>query len=324
MKAIVYNQYGPPSVLKLTEVQKPVPKENEVLIKIHATTVTAGDWRMRKADPFLARIYNGLLKPKKINILGFEIAGEIEAIGKKVTRFQVGDQVFASCGIGFGGYAEYKCLPEDGIIALRPSNMSYVEAAAVPIGAMTAVRFLEAGEIQSGQKVLIYGASGSVGTYAVQLAKYYGAEVTGVCSTTNVTMVKSLGADHVIDYTKEDFTKNGVIYDVIFDTVGKSPFSGSVRSLKENGYFLRAMHIGLSPMIQGIWTNIMTNKKVVSEPEGGEKIEHLHFLKELIEAGKIKAVIDKQYPLEKIVDAHQYVQKGHKKGNVIIPIIQAA
>ena len=324
MKAVVYKQYGPPSVLKLTEIEKPTPKENEILIKIHATTVTAGDYRMRKADPFLARLYNGLFKPKKINILGFEIAGEVEAIGKNVSRFQIGDEVFASCGIGFGGYAEYKCLPEDGIVALKPSNMSYEEAAAVPIGAMTAIRFLEAGHVQSGQKVLIYGASGSVGTYAVQLAKYFGAEVTAVCSTSNMDMVQSLGADHVIDYTKEDFTQNGVIYDIIFDTVGKSPFSGSVRSLKENGYFLRAMHIGLSPMLHGIWTNITTSKKVVSETEGGEKIEHLHLLKELIEAGKVKAVIDKRYSLENIADAHAYVQKGHKKGNVIIPIIQAA
>ena len=318
------NKYGPPNVLKLTEIEKPKPKDNEILIKTHATTVTAGDYRMRKADPFLARLYNGLFKPKKINILGFEIAGEVETIGKDVTKFQIGDQVFASCGIEFGGYAEYKCLPEDGIVALKPNNMSYEEAAAVPIGAMTAIRFLEAGHIQSGQKVLIYGASGSVGTYAVQLAKYFGAEVTAVCSTSNMDMVRSLGADDVIDYTKEDFTQNGIIYDIIFDTVGKSPFSRSVRSLKETGYFLRAMHIGLSPMIQGIWINITTSKKVVSETEGGEKIEHLHLLKELIEAGKVKAVIDKRYSLENIADAHEYVQKGHKKGNVIIPIIQAA
>lgn len=322
MKAIVYKQYGPPNVLELTEVEKPTPNDNELLIKIHATTVTAGDYRMRKADPFLARLYNGLFKPKKINILGFEIAGDVEAVGKSVSHFQVGDKVFASCGIGFGGYAEYKCLAEDAIIAEKPSNMSYAEAAAVPIGGITALRFLRAGNIQNGQSVLIYGASGSVGTYAVQLAKHFGTKVTAVCSTANVEMVKSLGADKVIDYTREDFTQTNEKYDIIFDTVGKSPFTQSVATLKSGGFYLNAAQMGLLPMIRGLWVSKTTNKKVISDA-GGERREYLLFLKELIEAGHLKAVIDREYPMEDIIEAHQYVQKGHKKGNVIIPIIPA-
>ncbi len=319
MKAVVFTKYGSPEVLQLKEVEKPMPDDNELLIKIYATTVTSGDCRMRKADPFAVRFINGLTRPKKITILGNELAGEIEAVGKNVKLFSTGDKVFGQAGLSLGANAEYICLPEDGTLAIKPANLTYEQASVIPFGGNTALHFLRKGNITIGQKVLIYGASGSLGTAAIQLAKYFGAEVTGVCSTANVELVKSLGADKVIDYTKEDFTKNGLIYDIIFDTTGKSPFSGCVKSLKQKGVYLRAVHMTLLPFVQGLWTSITSSKQVI----GGvatERKENLVFLKELVEAGNIIPVIDRHYSLEQIAEAHKYVDKGHKKGNVAITV----
>jgi NADPH:quinone reductase-like Zn-dependent oxidoreductase len=316
MKAIVYEKFGSPDVLQLKEVGKPTPKDNEALIKIYATAVTKEDPDMRSSPGF-----NGILKPRH-PILGQELAGEVEATGKDVTRFKPGDQVF---GIdSFGAYAEYKCMPENGALAIMPFNLSYEEAASVPNGALTALPFLrDKAKVQSRQTVLIYGASGSVGAAAVQLSMYYGANVTGVCSTANLEWVKTLGADQVIDYTKEDFTENGKTYDIIFDTVGKCSFSACKGSLTDEGIYLATVPTP-AIMLQALWTAKRGGKKVKFAATGlrpaKEKVKDLAFLTELIETGKIKPVIDRCYPLEQMAEAHRYVEQGHKKGNVVITV----
>jgi len=323
MKAIVITKYGPPEVLEVRRVDKPAPKDNEVLIRIYASAVVATDPMFRKGDPFIGRFFTGLTKPKHA-IPGDVLAGEIEAVGKDVTLYKTGDQVYAACAMTQGGQAEYICLPQDGPLAIKPVNMNYEEAAGIPDGALGALNFLrDAGNIQSGQRVLINGASGSVGTYAIQLAKYFGAQVTGVCSTANVELVKSLGADHVIDYTQEDFTKDGKTYDFIFDAVGKSSFSRCKNSLTQSGVYVTTVP-SLDFMLGTLLTSKSKGRRAAFVAPGlrssSDKAKDLNFLKELIEAGKIRSVIDRRYPLEQIGEAHYYVEQGHKKGNVIITL----
>ncbi len=328
MKAVIWPKYGPPDVLELREVDKPTPKDDEILVRINATTVTAGDSELRRLDfPFYLklpmRFWVGLLKPRENTIPGTELAGEVESVGAGVTRFKVGDRVFGSTGMNFGANAEYICLPEnpadmEGGVAIMPSNMSFEEAATVPFGGRDALHFLRKGDIQKGQKVLINGAGGSIGTFAIQLAKLYGAEVAAIDSTAKLDMLRSIGADYVIDYTKEDFTQNGQVYDVIFDVVGTVSFSKSKGSIVENGTYLLANPIR-GQVLRGPWTRMTSNKKVVMETASGT-IEDLIHLRELIEAGKLTTVIDRSFPLEQIVEAHKYVDMGGKLGNVVITV----
>lgn len=322
MKAIVYSRYGPPDVLEVKQVKKPIPKDNEILVKVKATTVTVADIRSRSftvppAFWLPARITLGLRQPKK-EILGMELAGEVELIGRNVKKFKKGDQVFAATLTDFGAYAEYKCLKEDGPVAIKPSNISFGEAAAIPIGARTALYFLRKAGIKSGHDVLVYGASGSVGSYAVQIAKYLGANVTGVCSTSNLELVKSLGADKVIDYTAEDFANIDETYDVIFEAVNKSSFSVCIKLLKKNGTYINVTDP--LPNAQMLWTKMTTNKKLLLSSNSPESSEALNFLKELVEMGKLKVLVDRYYSFDEIVEAHRYVEKGHKKGNVVINV----
>ncbi|KPK28493.1 MAG: NADPH:quinone oxidoreductase [Desulfobacterales bacterium SG8_35_2] len=339
MKAIVFTKYGPPDVLQLEEVEKPVPGDNEVLIKIHATTVTAGDCEMRRFDLpawiwLPLRLYMGIRRPR-IKILGQELAGEIESVGKNVTQFRKGDPVFCPTKMSLGAYAEYICMPGNYAIVKKPDNLSYEEAATIPTGGLNALHFLMKGNIKNGEKVLIYGAGGSIGTYAVQIAKSLGADVTSVDSTGKLDMLHSIGADHVIDYTKEDFTQNSNHYDVIFDVVGKSSFLGSIRSLRHNGRYLLA-NPNPSLLIRGLWVSTKNNLPGWAtfhiRSEGGQsgkkvitglasyRTEHLNYLKELIEAGQLKPVIDRCYPLKQVAEAHTYVENGHKKANVVITV----
>ena len=323
MKAIVCTKYGSPDVLELKEVEKPTPKDNEVLIRVYAASATAADCMMRQGTPFYGRLFLGLMRPKN-PITGTGFAGAIEAVGKEVKLFKEGDSVFGETGIGFSTNAEYVCLPEDGVLATLPNNMTYEAAAPVCDGALTSWSFLkDIGKIQSGQRVLINGASGSLGSAAIQIAKYFGAEVTGVCSTTNLEMVKSLGADKVIDYTREDFTKTGQTYDIIFDTVGKSSFSRCKGSLRENGVYLSPV-LSLPLLFQMIWTSKVGNKKAKFSATGLRPVSELRVLlnelKECIEAGKIKSLVDRSYPLKQTAEAHRYIETGHKKGNVVITV----
>lgn len=323
MKAIVQTRYGSPDVLQLVEVARPAPQDNEVLVKIHATTVTATEAIFRQGKPLFARLFTGFRKPR-LQTLGEELAGEVVAVGAAVTAFQPGDAVFGTAGPNFGATAEYLCVPEDEVLAIKPANLSYGEAASTVDGFLTALPFLrDKGQIQSGQRVLINGASGSVGSAAVQIAKHYGAHVTGVCSTTNVDLVSSLGADEVIDYTREDFTQNGQTYDIIFDAVGKTSFPRCKNALTEDGVFLEA---GFSAGIlwHALWTSVAGGKRAKIAATGmrppAERVKDLRLLKDLLEAGTIQPVVDRTYPLAQIAEAHRYVDTGHKRGNVVISV----
>lgn len=315
MRAAVYFKYGPPEVFQVKQVEKPIPQKNDILIRVKATAVNSGDWRLRKADPWAVRLFFGLTKPK-IHILGSVFSGEVESVGEDVKHFKVGDFVFGHTDMNLGSYAEYLCISDTASIALKPANTSHKEAAVIPFGGVTALHFIKKAMIKPGQRVLVVGASGAVGTAAVQLAKSFGADVTGVCSTANIALVESIGADKVIDYTKEDFNKNGEMYDVIFDTVKAISVSRSKKSLNKNGVMILGA-TGISEMLQGLWISMTSSKKIITGVIR-HKAEDIIFLKELIEKDKFKPVIDRIYPLEQIAEAHAYVEKGHKKGNVVI------
>jgi NADPH:quinone reductase-like Zn-dependent oxidoreductase len=323
MKAVVCEKYGSPEVLHIVEADKPVPKDNEVLIKVMATTANAADARIRGAVVpsifnFPVKLAMGFKGPRK-KVLGVELSGVIESVGKSVTQYHAGDKIFASTGAAFGAYAEFICLTEKAVMVKKPVNMNFEEAAAVPHCALAALHYLQKGDIGTGQKVMIYGASGGIGTYAVQIAKAFGAKVTGVCSTANIELVKSLGAEEVIDYTREDLSKENTTYDVIFDTIGKAPITQCVNMLEEKGMYLSAVHLELSRILEGIKLSLKSNKKVI----GGVApytVENLEFLKSLIEEGNLKAAIDKTFSLEQMKKAHAYVDTGHKKGHVVINV----
>lgn len=322
MKAVVYERYGPPDVLELREVPKPEPAANEILIRTRATTVTTADWRARTLEVppgfgLMSRLVFGIRRPRQ-PILGTELAGDVEAVGGAVTRFQVGDPVFTFADFRMGCHAEYKCVPEDGAVALKPASLSYEEAAAISFGGTTALSFFKRAKLRSGERVLVNGASGGVGTAAVQLAKHFGARVTGVCSAANAGLVESLGADHVIDYTREDFAAGGDTYDVIVDTVGNAPFSRSKNALEEKGRLLQVLG-GLPDLLRAPWVSMTSRRKVIAGPSSGSA-EDLRFLAGLAEAGEFTPVIDRRYPFERIADAHAYVETGRKKGNVVITL----
>ena len=328
MKAVIWTKYGPPDCLQLGEVEKPVPEENEILVKIHATTVTAGDCELRRlALPlglsFPMRLYAGFLKPQRITILGQELAGEVEEVGRLVKSYSKGDQVFGTTGFRFGAYAEYICLPAEpndaqGALAVKPTNLTYEQAAAVPTAGFEALHYIREANIRPGKKVMIVGAGGSIGTFSVQLARHFGAEVTGVDSTEKLEMLRSIGANHVIDYTQEDYTKNGEFYDLIIDVVGKRSVSRRLKLLKPDGVYFLA-YAGLSNVVLSMWVSLTSHKKLKIE-SASQKKEDLLFLKELIEVGKVKTVIDRCYPLEQMAEAHRYAETGHKKGNIAITV----
>ncbi len=317
MKAVVFDRYGPPEVLYLADVAKPIPKDDEVLVRVRATTVCAGDIRLRRAAPFLLRAYSGLFRPSKINILGMEFVGAVESIGRRVTLCDPGDEVFGSAGLRFGAYAEYVCVSESPLVARRPLNATPEQAVALPYGGVSALYFLRAAGVRAGHQVLIYGASGSVGTCAVQLAKHFGAQVTAVCSTANVDLVRALGADEVVNYMKEDFSAAGARYDIVFDTVGKSGFWRSLKALKRGGAYVRSASGLLSPTLGRAWASLVGAKRII-QGTARTRAGDLSFLIELVEAGKLRPVIDRSYPLGAIAEAHRLAESGHKKGAVVI------